>query len=179
MQFTSAHPSFEIRSARADERLPVFRMLELYQHDLSDVWDQDLDMQGEYGYALDEYWRTPDGNSAATAYVVRVEGHYAGVALVNRKPKAPGGEYWLEQFFIVKKYRRRGIGAAAAIALFDAMPGVWQVGQMPLNTPAQTFWRKVVGRYTGGRYQELHLEAGAWQGVLQQFESARAPLRQP
>jgi len=167
MQFVSTDPAFEIRSARADERLPVYRLLELYQHDLSDVWDQDLDSHGEYGYALDEYLFTPDSN----AYVVLVESRYAGVALVNRRAKVPGGTYWLEQFFIVKKYRRRGIGAAAACALFDAIPGAWQVGQMPLNLPAQAFWRATIGRYTGGRYTEVRLESGPWQGVLQQFES--------
>jgi predicted acetyltransferase len=167
MQFVSVDPVFEIRSALADEQLPIYRMLELYQHDLSDVWDQDLNTHGEYGYALDEYWLTRDCN----AFVVLVESRYAGVALVNRRPKMPGADHWLEQFFIIKKYRRRGIGAAAAGALFDSMPGVWQVGQMPLNKPAQAFWRRVVAQYTGGSYQEQRLESGPWQGLLQQFKS--------
>lgn len=43
--------SLEVRPAAAADRLPLSRMLELYQHDLSDVWDQDLDVRGEYGYA--------------------------------------------------------------------------------------------------------------------------------
>ena len=34
-------------------------MLELYQHDLSDIWDQDLDAAGEFGYDLTKYWRDP------------------------------------------------------------------------------------------------------------------------
>lgn len=167
MQFVSPDPRFEIRSARADEQLPVYRMLELYQHDLSDVWDQDLDIHGEYGYPLDEYWFSHDSH----AFVVLVESRYAGVALVSPRPKLPGADHWLEQFFIVKKYRRRGIGAAAAAALFDALPGVWQVGQMPLNKPAQAFWRQAIGQYTGGNYEEHRLETGPWQGVLQQFRS--------
>ena len=170
MHFVSSAPSFEIRSARAEEQLPVYRMLELYQHELSDVWDQDLNGHGEYGYALDEYWFSHESN----AFVMLVDSRYAGVALVNRRPKAPGADHWLEQFFVIKKYRQRGIGAAAAGALFDAFPGTWQVGQMPRNHAAQAFWRKVIERYSGSNYAETQLESGVWQGVLQQFKSPRA-----
>ena len=55
-------------------------MLELYQHDLSDIWDQDLDSHGEYGYALDRYWDT----EGFYPFVVIVNGKYAGFALVNQ-----------------------------------------------------------------------------------------------
>lgn len=34
---------FNIRTANESGRVVVFKMLELYQHDLSDIWDQDLD----------------------------------------------------------------------------------------------------------------------------------------
>ena len=39
----------EIRRAVPVDRPALSRMLELYQHDLSDIWDQDLDAGGEYG----------------------------------------------------------------------------------------------------------------------------------
>ena len=63
-----------VRPATADDRLPLYRMLELYQHDLSDVWDQDLDSHGEYGYALDAYWADP----RCQPFVFVVAGRYAG-----------------------------------------------------------------------------------------------------
>ena len=65
----------EITRASLEDRLPVFRMLELYQHELSDIWDQDLDVHGEYGYELDRFW---DGKEA-WPYVFRV-----GQACSNR-----------------------------------------------------------------------------------------------
>jgi hypothetical protein len=52
-----ANPAFELRRAALTDRLAFSRMLELHQHELSDVWDQDLDVNGEYGYVLDQYWR--------------------------------------------------------------------------------------------------------------------------
>ena len=48
----------EVRMAPHGDGFQIQRMLELYQHDLSDIWDQDLDSHGEYGYALDRYSET-------------------------------------------------------------------------------------------------------------------------
>ena len=154
-----------LRPATLEDRLPLYRMLELYQHDLSDLWDQDLDAHGEYGYPLDRYWQQ-DG---AVPYVFSVDGRWAGAALVDRDVPLPGGEHWLAQFFVLKKYRRRGLGRRVACQVFDRHPGRWQVGQMPGNAVAQAFWRRVVGDYSGGRYDEHRLTEGAWQGTLQCF----------
>ena len=87
-----------VRPAMPDDRLPVARMLELYQHDLSDVWDQDLDAHGEFGYALDCYWRDP----ACKAFVFQVASRYAGFALVDGAVKLTGDDLWMSQFFVLK-----------------------------------------------------------------------------
>ena len=157
----------QVRVATPDERLPVARMLELYQHDLSDVWDQDLDLHGEYGYALDRYWGRPGHH----AFVFRVASNFAGLALVDDAVHLPENDLWLAQFFVMKKYRRRGVGSAAACAVFDRVRGRWEVGQMPLNLPAQAFWRRVISSYTGGRFVEQVLDDERWHGPLQCFDN--------
>ena len=63
--------TLEVRLATITDRLPLFRMLELYQHDLSDIWDQELDLQGEYGYSLERYWK----ESSCHPFVALVDGH--------------------------------------------------------------------------------------------------------
>lgn len=157
----------QVRPATADDRLPIARMLELYQHDLSDIWDQDLDAHGEYGYELDRYWRQP----SCRPFVFTVAGRYAGVALVDDTVSLPDNELLMAQFFVVKKYRRRGIGGAAARQVFDQVRGRWEVGQMPLNLPAQAFWRRVIGAYTRGRFVEHSLNDAHWHGLLQCFDN--------
>ncbi|HEY2190332.1 MAG TPA: GNAT family N-acetyltransferase [Caldimonas sp.] len=142
-------------------------MLELYQHDLSDIWDQDLDLHGEYGYALDRYWDT-EGHHA---FVATADGKYAGFALVNQAVRIGTDGHWMDQFFVLKKYRRLGVGRILARAVFKEPTGRWEVGQMPQNRTAQVFWRRVIGEYTGGRFKEEHLTTGWWQGVVQVFES--------
>lgn len=160
--------AWEIRPARAEDRLPLYRMLELYQHDLSDIYPQDLDAHGEYGYALDRYFSP----GARHAFVGLVGGHFAGFALADGTPgavKVGSTGHWMEQFFVLKKYRRSGFGTALARAAFEACPGDWEVGQMAMNLPAQVFWRRVIGEATGGRYVELVAPNPRWQGVVQVF----------
>ena len=159
------HP--EIHRATPQDRLPLYRMLELYQYELSDIWDQDLDAHGEYGYGLDRFWN----DVHSKAYIIKVAGNYAGFALVDDRVKIPGGRFWMDQFFVMKKYRRAGIGRLAALAMFREHLGAWQIGQMPDNLAAQRFWRGVIAEYTAGDFSETQITSGWWLGVVQSFNS--------
>lgn len=157
----------DVRIAAPEDRLAIQRMLELYQHDLSDIWDQDLDRHGEYGYALDRYWDTEGFHP----FVATVQGRYAGFALVNQAVRIGTEGFWMDQFFVLKKYRRQGVGEQLARSAWAALPGRWEVGQMPQNTAAQAFWRRVITAYSEGRFREHEVRTGPWQGVVQAFES--------
>jgi predicted acetyltransferase len=165
---TDRAASGEIREATAADRAALQRMLELYQHDLSDIWDQDVDTAGEYGYALDRYWASDE----CRAFVARADGCYAGFALVDREAKVGQNSWWMDQFFVLKKYRHRGIGDKLARTVFAALPGSWEVGQMSANRSAQQFWRRVISDYTGGSYAEHEVVGGWWTGVVQCFRSS-------
>jgi predicted acetyltransferase len=157
--------TLDVRLATGADRDPLQRMLELYQYELSDIWDQDLDAAGEYGYALDRYWNA----SGNYPYVALIDGRYAGFALVDDRVKLSGGQYWMDQFFVLKKYRGRGVGRALAADVIRRHPGAWQIGQMADNHSAQAFWRKTIGGLTEGNFKESTITTGWWQGVVQQF----------
>lgn len=161
----------QVLHATLADQLPIRRMLELYQHDLSDIWDQDLDEHGEYGYALDRYWSAP----LHQAFVFRVGGHYAGFALVDDDVCLKESQLWMAQFFVVRKYRRCGVGARAAGVVFDTLRGRWEVGQMPRNLAARDFWRRTIGAYTQGAFVEHELHDRRWDGWLQCFDNANPP----
>ena len=63
------------------------------------------------------------------------------------------------EFFILRRYRRQGIGERAARMLFDHFPGRWTVYTFPQNIAARAFWHGVIGRYTHGQ-----LTTGRWEG---------------
>ncbi len=87
----------------------------------------------------------------------------AGFVIVNSGPHfiAPDVDFDVQDFFVLAKFRRRGVGEAAARAIFDRFRGWWEVVQLARNAPAIAFWNGVVGAYTGGDYETL--DAGARQ----------------
>lgn len=157
--------AIECRIARPEDFPALEQMLELYQHDLSDIWDQDLEADGRYGYDLARH-RT---GKTSHAHLALVDGRFAGFALVAPAIVTRTEGCWMEQFFILRKYRRSGVGEALALDVFRRHPGLWEVGQMPANLPAQAFWRKVIGRVTGGNFIEVEVTEGWWLGIVQQF----------
>jgi predicted acetyltransferase len=97
---------FQVDVANAADRIPICRMLELYQYELSDIWDQDLDTHGEYGYSLDRYW----SDKTCFPYVARVAGNYAGFALVNQSVVLGPGGRWMDQFLCLRNIGARDWG---------------------------------------------------------------------
>ncbi len=116
------------------ERAALLRLLELYQHDFSERTLADVGDDGAFGWNdVDRWWREPDRHP----FFVRVDGRLAGFALVRA-----GDPHDMDQFFVLRKYRRGGVGIAAARAVFARFPGAWQVRQQWANTGAVAFWRR-------------------------------------
>jgi predicted acetyltransferase len=157
-----------ILPASLEDKSLVRRMMELYLYDFSEFDQADLDQHGCFGYPyLDHYW-TEDGRHP---FLVRVDGRLAGFVLVNQHTWVKGNERAIGEFFILKKYRRQGVGKKAAFHIFDRFPGKWEIGEMASNLPAQQFWRKVVREYTGGHYEEVVLDNDEWKGPVQYFDN--------
>jgi predicted acetyltransferase len=77
----------------------------------------------------------------------------------------------MAEFFVLKKYRRRGLGREAAFRLFSMFPGEWHVTQQVPNLAALTFGRKVIREYTQCNYHEkVDAEGGE---VVQKFLSTK------
>jgi len=158
----------QFRKAQWADKAVLRQMLELYQYDLSDVWPQDLNEHGEFGHVgVERYLRNP----LLHAYFFLVDGRYAGFGLVDPDVSLPENEFWMGQFFVMKKYRRMGVGRRGAHYIFDQHRGRWEVGQMPLNLAARDFWRRTIGDYTQGQFVEHELHDERWDGFLQCFDN--------
>lgn len=153
------------RKAQSHDFAALQQMLELYQYELSDIWPQDTDSEAKYGYDLDRY-RTGD---RFHAYVALSGAQYAGFALVAPAAVTLQDGHWMDQFFILKRFRRTGEGLALAQHVFSCHPGPWEVGQMPENHLAQAFWRRTIATVTSGAYEEVQVTEGWWKGIVQQF----------
>lgn len=158
-------PAIECRRAQASDFDALEQMLELYQHELSDIWIQDLDESGRYGYDLSRH-RAAD---RWFAYVMLISGRHAGFALVAPACVTRKEGCWMEQFFVIKRHRRQGVGSALARFVISQHAGPWEIGQMPGNDSARRFWLSVIGQVTSGRFEKTEVTTGWWQGTVQCF----------
>ena len=155
------------RKAIQEDFTALQQLLEFYQYELSDIWHQDLDAKGRYGYDLSRH----EQGIRFHAHIALYDSQYAGFALVAPAAVTRTEGCWMEQFFIMRRYRRCGAGASLARHVFASHPGPWEVGQMPANAQARQFWRRVIAETTGGKFNELQVTQGWWQGTVQQFNS--------
>jgi predicted acetyltransferase len=163
---------WSLRAIRPGERPVVRRLVELYLYDLGG-----------------ERWGVgPDGRFAAASwhkrfwardkhhFTIRVDGRLAGFALVGDRAEFAGeGVREISEFFVLRKYRHRGVGARVARQLFARFPGRWEVAALVWNVAAQRFWRRVIGRCAAGDVVERRRRNGDLTFVVQHFEvSGRA-----
>ena len=160
----------ELQRLREEDRAVLESLLQLYLYDFTEFDPHDVDESGRFETAsLGAYWT----EAGRFPFAVRVDGRLAGFVLVG--PHSPSGQpvdHSVAEFFVMRRYRRLGVGRSAARNVFDLLPGVWEVAEIAANTPAQTFWRAVIGEYTGGDYRDFPDGAPSWNGPIQRF---RAP----
>ena len=134
------------------EQKSVFvQMMELYSYDFSEFSDDDINEYGYFGYShIDDYWN----EKGRYPFFIRADGKLAGLVLVRSCCEHNNliNPHNIAEFFVMKKYRHKGVGKAAAVKIFDMFPGGWEVSQWSNNLPARKFWEKVVAEYTNGKY---------------------------
>jgi predicted acetyltransferase len=130
-------------------------LLELYTHDLSEAFPTiELGADGRFGYEpLPLYWSEP---GRRFPFLVRCDGRVAGFALAMRGSPASDDPEVLDvaELFVLRQYRRSGVGRRAAFLLFDRIPGRWTVRVAKTNRGAIPFWMGVVGEYSRGAFEE-------------------------
>jgi predicted acetyltransferase len=150
----------------------MHNLMNLYLYDFTVYTGEDANEEGLFVYEyLGRYWTEP----RRYPFLVRVDGQYAGFVLVRDSVDEGQGQvtHNIAEFFVMKKYRRLGVGREVAWRIFDRFPGCWRVGEMEENQPAQAFWRSVISEYTNGQFEEIHQED--WEGPLQVFMSPGSP----
>ncbi len=160
----------QVEAAGPDERERVAALFELYCYDFSEILDLDVAEDGRFKLpALDAYWSDPGHHP----FLIRVDAKLAGFALVQERSRLTGDEGVrdMAEFFVMRRYRRHGVGARAAASLFDRFRGSWEVRQRPENQDATAFWRRAIARYTAGRFDDAQWDNERWRGPVQRFDS--------
>jgi predicted acetyltransferase len=146
----------------------VANLFQLYVHDFSEIVPVVVGDDGRFSVPPFETWQH--------RFLLRVEGRWAGFAMVNQRSRITGDPTtWdVAEFFVMRGYRRGGVGARAATELFARFPGRWEVRQTPTNVAATAFWRAVIGSFTDWQFDETVHDSERWRGPVQSFASQRS-----
>lgn len=161
--------NLEIIKVKEDDKDIIKNLFPLFIHDISEYdSDEDVDARGAFDIDfLEMYWRECD----LIPLLIKVQERIAGFILLQTGKYAPPSkeDYYIGQFFILKGYRRKGIGKEAVRKLLNKFPGKYLVGQLPNNIPAIRFWKSAFS-YCGVHYIET-LENIGKEIVVQRFEA--------
>ena len=151
--------SVTLRDARnsADDREWIRAVYRDYLSELSASKSGIFPALGEWNVREGEFLAGWFNDSSAHPFVILNDGQRVGFALVARPAAYPrrSADFRMSEFFVIGPARRRGVGALAASLLFSRFNGDWEVVEDEYNRPALGFWRRVIGRQTGGQFTEI------------------------
>ena len=145
-------------------------LFQFYRYDFAELIGGDVGHDGRFSLPpLSAYWQ----DSWRHPHIVRVDGQIAGFAFVQQRSRiTQASDVWdVAEFFVMRRYRRQGVGSDAALHLFEQFRGRWEVRQIHANLAATKFWRTVIARHTGGRYSERVYDDERWRGPVQSFDN--------
>ncbi|HEY1463123.1 MAG TPA: GNAT family N-acetyltransferase [Terriglobales bacterium] len=176
----SAHSATTEENAQKVEVIPAAKehepalddLLQLYAQDFREFHEIPLDENGRFHYnPLPLYWSDP----ARHAFLVKVDDSVAGFIFVKRGSEVSGNQdVWdMAEFFVMREFRRQGIGTQIAHEIWRRFPGSWEVRVMEANTFAMEFWVNAITRLIGEGYLLTPFSKDSESWKLFSFESQK------
>ena len=140
-----------IEFVKKEEKEILRNLLEKYEYEFSQYNDLVVNEYGLYGYDyLDCYWTEKN----RFPYFIKVNGKLAGFAMINDYAEEKlNTDYTISEFFIMYKYRQKGVGKYSVKYILDKYKGKWQLKYHPKNEVSKIFWIKTIEEYTNGKYK--------------------------
>lgn len=168
--------NIEIALFPYEEKTVLYNLIQLYRYDSSEFDGHVLNSHGLYLYKyFDHQWT----DEYRRPFLVKVDGEIAGFALISldvpkeyMKLSSAEKTNAISDFFIMRKYRRKGVGRKVACSLFDQYSGAWEVRQTFANNSAYEFWKQVITQYNeDNSFEEKIIQDEKWNGPVFVFHS--------
>ena len=65
----------------------------------------------------------------------------------------------MEEFFVLRRFRRSSVGLTVARLVIARYPGTWEVTQTPHNVGATAFWRRALAPFA---FEDLEHQDPKW-----------------
>lgn len=148
-----------------ENKFIISNMYPFYLYDLSEIWERKPNKFGvfeednkymtlqEQLRKQDIWWEKP---SVLFPYLISVDDIPAGFAFVAMRPHTPKNvNYLLNEFFLLRPFRGKGIGEIAAKEVFNKFRGSWELHTNPNienNSRTVKFWRKTLSLYVSDNH---------------------------
>jgi predicted acetyltransferase len=170
---TTSAVDVEIIPALPEQEPILANMLELYAHDFSEFMDLKLGADGRFGYKhLPLYWK----ESNRYPFLIMANGHFAGFVFVRRGSEISNdADVWdMAEFFIIRGFRRLGLGMKVAQEIWKRFPGKWEVRVIDRNQKAKDFWGRAINEFLGKMIEPIPLDKDGKGWHIFSFESKGA-----
>ena len=121
----------------------ICNLYQFYAYESSDWEQEDVEQDGRF-YIHEEHlardWQEPQWS----AHLLLVDGYIAGFLLIERSELPGINALELADLFILKRYRRKGIGRALATQVLTSGETDWLVRFYDQDEASQAFWRSVL-----------------------------------
>jgi predicted acetyltransferase len=121
----------------------IANLYQFYAYESSDWEQEDVEVDGRF-YIHEEhlarYWEDPQWS----ANLLLVDGFIAGFLLIEGSELPGIDALELADLFILKRYRRKGIGRAIATQVLSSGEANWLVRFYDQDEVSQAFWRTVL-----------------------------------
>jgi predicted acetyltransferase len=165
-----------VRLADDSERTSIERLSQFYIYDFSEMeppGSNEMEFGEQGGYPplpeIDSYWRV----EGFRPLLIRVKDRLAGFALINTRARHSGRvEHNMAEFFVARKYRRRGVATKAVCQVLARYPGHWEVAVAERNVAARAFWPRAIGAAPNvSELVQLEGDGEHWRGPIWSFRS--------
>ncbi|MEZ6028850.1 MAG: GNAT family N-acetyltransferase [Hyphomonadaceae bacterium] len=161
-----------LERGQPSQRETLANLVQLYIHDFSEFLSgqRKLAVEADGRFAdllrLDDYWREAD----RSVWFIRAGGQLAGFALLNARSHCDRPvDFNMGEFFVMRTFRRDGVGAQAAIDLIRMHAGQWEIAVSARNPPALAFWPRVVAAAGVADVETLEGDGKQWTGPITRF----------
>lgn len=146
---------FQLVPAQLSDYPIIQNMARFYVYDMSEYMGDDDDWRipedGLYEcFDLKKYWEQQE----TYPFIIRHNVEIAGFVIIDKKGSDDKVDYNMAQFFILRKFKNKGVGRQVAYECFNRFKGLWEVRILPQNLGGYQFWKKVITAYTDHRFQE-------------------------
>jgi len=133
----------ELIEAGPEPAALLANLYQFYAYESSDWEQEDVEVDGRF-YIHEEhlarYWEDPQWS----ANLLLVDGYIAGFLLIEGSELPGIDALELADLFILKRYRRKGIGRAIATQVLSSGEANWLVRFYDQDEVSQAFWRTVL-----------------------------------